>query len=140
MISDDYYYLKPDELEYCFRQAKRGVYGKVFDRIDGMVILEWLEKYNTERMEICMAKSDAKEAEATEPVLHNKLMPALKKMGQSINPESKISDKKVAMGANLVNQFYSMKDNQNRPDGKVELHGQVFSMEQFLDYKLKNNQ
>lgn len=48
IILEDYYYLKIDDLKLCFKNAMKGRYGQVF-RIDGPVILSWLEKYQEER-------------------------------------------------------------------------------------------
>mgnify|MGYP000522076099 CR=1 FL=1 len=49
LIIDEYYFLKPDDFKLCFNRAKKGLYGKVYDRIDGQVILEWLGLYVKER-------------------------------------------------------------------------------------------
>ncbi len=51
-IESDYYFLKIDELKYCFEQAKKGRYGTMYDRIDAAVIFGWLDKYLEERTEI----------------------------------------------------------------------------------------
>lgn len=48
MILDTYGYLKIEDFRLCFNWAKRGFYGQVF-RIDGNVILTWLEKYVDDR-------------------------------------------------------------------------------------------
>ena len=48
LILDDYFYLKIDDLKLCFKNAMKGRYGQIF-RIDGSVILSWLEKYTDER-------------------------------------------------------------------------------------------
>lgn len=49
LIAKDYYYLKPEDFKLCFDNAKRGKYGKLFDRLDGMIIMEWLETYSGSR-------------------------------------------------------------------------------------------
>ena len=49
LIIDEYYFFKPDDFKLCFNRAKKGLYGKVYDRIDGAVILEWLGRYEKER-------------------------------------------------------------------------------------------
>lgn len=51
LIVDDFYYLNVEDFKLCFNNAKRGRYGKVYDRIDGNTIYEWLNKYSTERIE-----------------------------------------------------------------------------------------
>lgn len=49
LIIDEYFFLKPDDFKLCFSNAKKGIYGKVYDRIDGQVIFEWLNAYNRDR-------------------------------------------------------------------------------------------
>jgi hypothetical protein len=49
LILQDYYFYKPEEFKLCFDRAKKGQYGKVFDRIDGSIIFEWLRLYDSER-------------------------------------------------------------------------------------------
>lgn len=49
LVIEEYYYLKPDDFKLCFNRAKKGYYGKLYDRIDGQVILGWLASYDTER-------------------------------------------------------------------------------------------
>ena len=50
LIIEEYYFLKPDDFKLCFTRAKKGYYGKVFDRIDGQVIFEWLNQYTNDRI------------------------------------------------------------------------------------------
>ncbi|MDR2970097.1 MAG: hypothetical protein LBV32_10925 [Tannerellaceae bacterium] len=57
LIIDEYSLLKPDDLKLCFNNAKAGKYGKVYDRIDGQVIMEWLRVYRTERCNIAEESS-----------------------------------------------------------------------------------
>ena len=45
LIIEEFYFFKPDDFKLCFNRAKKGLYGKVYDRIDGAVILEWLGRY-----------------------------------------------------------------------------------------------
>lgn len=40
-----------DDFKLCFNNAKRGKYGRVYDRIDGNIIYEWLQKYSEERVQ-----------------------------------------------------------------------------------------
>lgn len=50
LIIEDFYYFNIEDFKLCFNNAKRGRYGKVYDRIDGNVIYEWLQKYWEERI------------------------------------------------------------------------------------------
>jgi hypothetical protein len=49
LILDNYGWLKIDDFKLCFTQAKRGIYGAVY-RIDGNIILSWIETYINDRI------------------------------------------------------------------------------------------
>jgi hypothetical protein len=49
MILDNYGWLKIDDFKLCFNQAKRGICGQVY-RMDGNVILSWIEQYIRDRI------------------------------------------------------------------------------------------
>lgn len=42
-------HLSLPDLQVCFRRAKSGVYGKLFDRIDGSVIFDFINQYEAEK-------------------------------------------------------------------------------------------
>lgn len=44
--------LKPDDFKICFENAKKGYYGRSFDRVDGQIVFEWLNAYMVERMDV----------------------------------------------------------------------------------------
>ena len=43
-IIDRFYYLKLEEIKLCFRNAMAS--GKIYDRLDGNIILGWLNEYD----------------------------------------------------------------------------------------------
>ena len=45
LILSEYSNLTVYDLALCFREVKVGRYGKIYDRIDGGLIMEWLRKY-----------------------------------------------------------------------------------------------
>jgi hypothetical protein len=49
LIMEEYYYLRIEELRVCFRMAMKGVFGPVYNRIDGQVFFEWIIKYMPKR-------------------------------------------------------------------------------------------
>ncbi|MCM1031596.1 MAG: hypothetical protein NC410_09190 [Oscillibacter sp.] len=57
LIMEDFYYFNIEDFKLCFNNAKRGKYGKVYDRIDGNIIYEWLQKYSEERVQTAYPKS-----------------------------------------------------------------------------------
>lgn len=48
MILEDYSIYKPDYFILCFKRGMKGQYGVNYDRIDGQVIFQWLEKFDLE--------------------------------------------------------------------------------------------
>lgn len=49
LIREKYWMLKPDDFKLCFKRVMSGDFGKVYNRLDGHVIMEWLDKYVDER-------------------------------------------------------------------------------------------
>lgn len=49
LIRHEYYYLKIDDFRLFFENIKLGLYGKLYDRFDGAIILEWLSEYSNNR-------------------------------------------------------------------------------------------
>ena len=41
-----YWYLRPEELLYCFGEARNGTYGTAFNRIDQPTVMEWIRTYD----------------------------------------------------------------------------------------------
>jgi hypothetical protein len=72
IIEENFYYFSPEDFRKCFRGAMSGKYGKVYNRLDGAVIMEWLRAYDIERTEIIVQeqmqkqKDEAKEIMSTE--------------------------------------------------------------------------
>lgn len=61
LILESYWYFRLEEVKYCFRRAMAR--GKLFDRLDGNIILGWLREYDNERTEEAMRASDQAESE-----------------------------------------------------------------------------
>jgi len=49
-IIDQYYWLNIEDFRFCFNNAKNGRYDKGIFRLDACVILSWLNKYTTDRL------------------------------------------------------------------------------------------
>lgn len=49
-IIDQYYYLNLEDFRLCFNNAKNGRYDKGIFRLDASVILSWLNKYTSDRV------------------------------------------------------------------------------------------
>ena len=60
LIIETYPYLKMDDIVLCFKKVKKGSYDsaktnesyeRVYNRIDGRMIMDWLKRYDSERFE-----------------------------------------------------------------------------------------
>lgn len=49
LIMEEYPYFKMDDLKLCFKNAMKMKYGRIYNRIDGQVIMSWFRDYNKER-------------------------------------------------------------------------------------------
>jgi len=56
-IYEDYNGLNIADINLCFKNGMKGKYGKLFNRIDGQIILMWLSEYTGERAEFAENRS-----------------------------------------------------------------------------------
>lgn len=61
LILESFWYLRLEEIKYCFRRAMRRE--KVYDRLDGNIIIGWLNSYADERTEEAMRISEQTSAQ-----------------------------------------------------------------------------
>lgn len=57
IILQDYKYLTVADINLLFKRAKSGYYGKLYDRLDGQIILDWFRSYDKERAVAAMEDS-----------------------------------------------------------------------------------
>jgi len=57
LIIEEFGILKIDDFKLCFSRAKKGYYGQVYDRLDGQIILLWLNTYTENRLNIAEDQS-----------------------------------------------------------------------------------
>lgn len=57
LIVDTFYNLNVADINLVFKNAKLGKYGKIYDRLDGNIILEWFQRYFDDRCEAAVEKS-----------------------------------------------------------------------------------
>lgn len=62
LILESYWHLHLEEIKYCFRRAM--MREKLFDRLDGNIIIGWIQQYDDERTEEAMRQSERLEAQA----------------------------------------------------------------------------
>lgn len=49
LIIQEFPFLKVEDFKLCFNNAKKGAYGRLYDRLDGQIIFEWINTYCSER-------------------------------------------------------------------------------------------
>ena len=57
LIVDEYYNLNLADINFIFKNAKLGRYGKYYDRLDGQIILSWFEEHFSNRCKSAADKS-----------------------------------------------------------------------------------
>lgn len=60
LIIEEFWHLKLEEIKFCLRRAMRNE--KLYDRLDGNIIIGWLRAYDNERTEEAMRISDSEAA------------------------------------------------------------------------------
>ena len=63
MILDEFPQFKIADLIYTFKQAKKGAFGKIYEGLDGMKILEWIRQVFDERCEAGASLSEKEHGE-----------------------------------------------------------------------------
>ncbi len=57
LIVDEYYNLNLADINFIFKNAKLGRYGKYYDRLDGQIILSWFEEHFSNRCKLAAEES-----------------------------------------------------------------------------------
>ena len=96
LILEEYPYMQADDITLCFRRAMKGEYGKLYNRIDGQIIMGWLREYNKER---CAAADNqsynehkahlSEESRPTQGIFYAEYRAELERRADSGDPEAK---------------------------------------------------
>lgn len=93
IIDENFYYFSPDDFRKCFRGAMSGKYGKIYNRLDGAVIMEWLRAYDIERTELIVKEQMQKNKdEAKEIMSAESFDKAMKNLIDEISSKHKRKD------------------------------------------------
>lgn len=144
--------LKPDDFKLCFNNALKGHYGKVFDRIDSLIIFEWLNTYIEERTAIIEQEHDQfhtlTKNEKINPLDINiegqkKVVEILKAAVQQEEVQSTIKDRPrntFTHHQELLNEFealYYKTGFENAGGRFVKVEGKNLNQIEFVEYKIK---
>lgn len=93
IIDENFYYFSPEDFRKCFRGAMSGKYGKIYNRLDGAVIMEWLRAYDIERTELIVKEQMQKnKEEAKEIMSDDSFNSAMKKIMDELDSKNKRKD------------------------------------------------
>lgn len=148
---------KIDDFVICFHRAKRGFYGKTYDRLDGMIIMEWLNQYDEERtieIEQFRINEKVKLQSAIAPEVDHNAIPMpnyvkdfIKNIGKPFkdyNNLKVLSDEEYTI-KKLIARWDRQFSNLFRKLGKTKegyrfllIKGIHMNLQEFLEYKMKN--
>lgn len=156
LLLDDYSQLKPDDFMLCFNRAKKGTYGKVYDRIDGQIIFEWVEKYIQERDSeiegLRQSENNRLKKESALPLVCEKantegdavpmpdwfVIPSKKPAYDASRPVERKEDPVQQMFNGFMSQFDRIHKNRPHPlkGGRfIRRYGRVMNIEDYIAYK-----
>lgn len=137
MIIEEYWWYKPDDFKLCFKLAKTGKINgsKLYDRIDGSIIMEWLASYDVMRVNesIAIREQEAKLLKTQEVVVNYEDVKnnINKEVGHKNKLEQEFREKQRK--AILYNRLYHLWEKQfNRRYSKV---GKEVTKIKFVPYQ-----
>ena len=96
LILEEYPYMQADDITLCFRRAMKGKYGKLYNRIDGQIIMGWLREYNRERCTAADYQSYnqhkarlSEESRPTEGIFYAEYRASLQRRAEAGDPEAR---------------------------------------------------
>lgn len=112
LLMDEYYFLKLDDFKMCFKRVMLGKYGKVYNRIDGQMILEWVHTYLKERTEVAddlsyNAHKASKNASLAQGLFYGEYRQQLEEQAAAGDEEAK---KRLSMSDNIGKKFMEWKN------------------------------
>lgn len=146
-----------EDYKVCFENAKKGYYGKAFDRLDGQVIFEWINAYFAEKSTIIQEKNNLlhDKSKRSEPLDMNiegvrKVVEVLKQAIKPIpnvevsksNAEIKTRqfDQKHALIQRLFRRFEQIYFNEpyETNNGRfIKRYGKIMGQVEYIEHKLK---
>lgn len=150
LILEDYWHYKVDHFVLLFNKAKKGYFGKQYDRIDGQVIFSWLEQFDFEfGAEVeNERKNESKrfQRELSEPVENAVPMPdwfadSIKDISKKerVFKTQEISDQQKHINQ-LIKDFNKIYDSQEFTDGKrfIDYEGKKIDVAEYIQIRLNN--
>ncbi len=143
--------LKPEDFKVCFDGIKRGKYGKLYDRLDGQIIIESLYSYSNDKLSRIEQQTinNALELKKTSkkemlPEIVDVLKLAIKEIPAE---ENKKEPKKVNPRDPKITALFSEFEELHKKNGIdqngsrfVKYNGKFLSQVEFIEAKLSENE
>lgn len=160
LITEGYSNLNLSDFKLFFTNFRKGVYGQLFDRLDGQIIITALARYKSDRMDKGEGLSidqheKRKQAEKMEPytaesatffkAILSDIEKASEKRRESIEQRriARNNDYKQSQTARQqrwLNQFENLKHKYPFGENTIRISGMVYTLTSFIDDKLKHYQ
>lgn len=148
LILTDFHYLKPDEVAMTFRMAASGRFGKIYDRIDPAVIMEWMAEFDSFRtIEAENISIKASNKPATQLLIESSdnipldVKEAFKRL-YSENEKKHETKKELPRNDERVQGWLRQFDKivfKQSPKGAIKIirrYGRMMDVSEFLNYKI----
>ena len=144
LILEEYCQYKFDDWKLCFKMAKLGKFGTVYDRIDGNVIFQWFDQYLEIRFnefEAIRAKenrilNEPVKADPTPMPDYIKELMVKKSVKNEIERSPVLSEQQVLINS-WIKEFDKLWESQGSESGKrfIQFEGQRIDIAEFLNIK-----
>jgi len=85
IVLEKFYFMRLDEIKLCFRRAKAGDYGELYNRLDGSVIIGWLKQYDAQRTDVVVkANKQLAASNIYDELAHPQLIDAVKEVTDAL--------------------------------------------------------
>jgi len=95
LVLDEFYFLTIADLRLCFFNAYKNKYGKLYNRLDGSIIIDWLNQYNEERAVEAQRISEKKSSENKNVKINPEAAEKFKELYESIKSLKKEAPEKI---------------------------------------------
>lgn len=95
LILEEFYFLTIADIRLCFFNAYKNKYGKLYNRLDGSIIMDWLSKYTEERALEAQRISEKRSAEDKSESFTPEAAGMFKKIFESVKDKKPAKTDKV---------------------------------------------
>jgi len=137
LILSLYSHLKYSDIGKCLECGKSGLYGKLYGKLDGQIVLDWFRQYDSVRLEAIIEARAAEGSQFKNQIL-NPILGDVIKVTEKPKPKNEVTEesennKRIQ---DWIREFDTL-SNQQGTIRFVELNGLNYNIDEFLIYKMK---